>query len=176
MRFFIGFGKGMKARLWLHPLCVKRQLAVLNPNRSLARYDDNNFYFFCRCFYVLRAQWDFIVTEKREDRCQKESLFAHNVLMTDCLCVIKCRFMDCKVPLSEGIMRLLELQSAAFGECATWFLVIMPPLFVTDCADCFRCVLLSRCKIIIQFNATCVFLSQNQYFCMRKSLQHARNN
>ena len=30
----------------------------------------------------MRAQWGSIVTEKRENRCQKESLFAHNVLMT----------------------------------------------------------------------------------------------
>lgn len=28
------------------------------------------------------AQWVFIVTEKRENRYQKESLFAHNALMT----------------------------------------------------------------------------------------------
>ena len=30
----------------------------------------------------MRAQWGSIVTEKRENRCQKERLFAHNVLMT----------------------------------------------------------------------------------------------
>ena len=65
--------------MFLHDSLISK---LLNPNRSLALWWWQ-FIFLSRFFDALKEQWGSIVTEKRWNRWQKESLLVHNSLMTD---------------------------------------------------------------------------------------------